>query len=448
MHLSAWIVELALSVLMMEVATMLFASRLPRREGFGWRICGVTAGAVLGGTLIWTGAEWLISGGEQMDNPMNFAVQLALFSAMLVLLTLSVTRCFDVGVWSALFCSTAGYTLQNFMSGLAELIIGLISKPGIAATDADLTSVTFVFLLAAALTYLPFYLLVIRNIDSRALAEVDDRGLLGIMAVVVFGVINFDLLIRLAVSVADTATLVVGFRVTHGLICCITYALEYELLVNRRLRHERLETQQLLAENARQYERSRKNVEAINVKCHDIRHQIRRLADGPAAVDPEVLADIAREVAIYDSSARTGNEALDTILTEKHLECRRAGITMTVTADGSALDFMSAADIYALFGNALDNAIRAVRELDDPERSSISVVVRQAMGNAVIHVDNYFDGRAPELDGEGLPRSKQVGEGHGFGVRSMRLTVERYGGTLATLVQGDTFHVNAILPLQ
>ena len=30
----------------------------------------------------------------------------------------------------------------------------------------------------------------------------------------------------------------------------------------------------------------------------------------------------------------------------------------------------------------------------------------------------------------------------------MRLTVERYGGTLATLVQSDTFHVNAIIPEQ
>ena len=38
---------------------------------------------------------------------------------------------------------------------------------------------------------------------------------------------------------------------------------------------------------------------------------------------------------------------------------------------------------------------------------------------------------------------------HGFGLRSMRLTVEGYGGTLATLVdrEGRTFHVNAMIPL-
>ncbi len=69
-------------------------------------------------------------------------------------------------------------------------------------------------------------------------------------------------------------------------------------------------------------------------------------------VDPAALADVAREVDVYDAAVHTGNEALDTILTEKSLVCQREGITLTCVADGSALDFMAPADIYALFGNA------------------------------------------------------------------------------------------------
>ena len=51
--------------------------------------------------------------------------------------------------------------------------------------------------------------------------------------------------------------------------------------------------------------------------------------------------------------------------------------------------------------------------------------------------------------------SKGDSANHGFGVRSMQLTVERYGGTLATLATLGTlatlaedgrFHVNAIIP--
>ena len=66
-----------------------------------------------------------------------------------------------------------------------------------------------------------------------------------------------------------------------------------------------------------------------------------------------------------------------------------------------------------------------------------------------IHIENRFaPDSAPRIGADGaLATSKADAENHGFGVRSMRLTVERYGGTLATLVQGDTFHVNAMIPL-
>ena len=47
----------------------------------------------------------------------------------------------------------------------------------------------------------------------------------------------------------------------------------------------------------------------------------------------------------------------------------------------------------------------------------------------------------------GLPvTTKEDRVSHGFGVRSMRLTVERYGGTLTVLAEGGRFHVNAIFP--
>ena len=115
------------------------------------------------------------------------------------------------------------------------------------------------------------------------------------------------------------------------------------------------------------------------------------------------------------------------------------------SADGPALDFMSAADIYALFGNALDNAIRAVNELDDAGVRSISLVVRRVAGVVSIHIENPFAGSMEMRDG--LPvTTKDDRTGHGFGLRSMRLTAERYGGTLTVLAEGGRFHVNAIFP--
>ena len=239
------------------------------------------------------------------------------------------------------------------------------------------------------------------------------------MAVVILMVIGFDLIIKSLCEMGIPVAYAVCLRFVHGFICIFTVWMEYELLVNRKLASERDTT-----ERERQYQ-SRESIEAINIKCHDLRHQIRALADGGAVVDPAALADVAREVDVYDAAVHTGNEALDTILTEKSLVCQREGITLTCVADGAALDFMAPADIYALFGNALDNAIEAARRAS---RRSISLVVRRAMGVTSICVENYFDAAAQPSFEDGLPQTTKADKAnHGFGMRSMRAELARPG---------------------
>ena len=160
-----------------------------------------------------------------------------------------------------------------------------------------------------------------------------------------------------------------------------------------------------------------------------------------------MLDEISREVGVYDSVVKSGNDALDTILTEKCLYCEKHGITLSCIADGRALDFVEPTDLYSFFGNALDNAIEAVERLDDPERRSIGLVVRRTGDMVSIHVENYFDGQV-SFGGEGLPLTHKGDEAnHGFGTRSMRMIAEGLGGSLACRVQGDVFHLDALLPV-
>lgn len=424
---------------------LMFTCRLARRERFGARIAALAAAV---GLLAVAGAG-LAPAFTDADGA-SYLLQLGLFSAMLALLVGVVAWLYKATPWTALFCCTAGYALQNFASGLTELCWLLAGVPEAAdgSLGAHLTrfAINVTCILAV---YVPFYLAFVRKLGREALEQIENPALLAIMTAVMLGVIGFDLLIK---CIGDFGWIedwcMVPLRVSHGLMCILTFALEYELLVNRRLQIEWEAEARVHAERERQYELSRANIEAINVKCHDIKHQIRALAGG-AVADPRALADLAHEVEFYDSAVRTGNEALDTILTEKRLTCTNEGITLSCVADGAALGFMRDADIYSFFGNALDNAIEATRGLDDIAMRSVSLVVRQVAGVASIHVENRY-AHEPVVNGEGtLLTSKDDIANHGFGLRSMRLTVEGYGGTLATLVdrEGRTFHVNAMIPL-
>ncbi len=447
---------LTLTMLQIAFAVGMFAWRLERRERFGLRLLAAALVPGLFALGFWSVWGLLFNGAGDIAESTAFwasiASQIVFFSLVIGYFSWVVTFLFEASPWTALFCCTAGYAVQNFASGLLELLWTLQVGTGVELTAAMDVGRIPANALCSAAVYVPFYLLVVRRLSRRGLEEIHEPALLAVMVVVAFGIIGFDLVIKNLTRSAGVAIyMVVSLRCVHGLMCAMTYALEYELLVSRHLREEAATTERVLAERERQYEASRQNIEAINIKCHDIRHQIRQLraADGQV-IDPAALCDIAREVDVYDSSVHTQNDALDTILTEKRLVCAREHITLSVVADGEALGFMSAAEIYSFFGNALDNAIEAVRQIDDAGARSISVVVRRAAGVVSIHVENRFAaGSAPAFGADGfLATSKKDQVNHGFGVRSMRLCVERYGGTLATLVQGNTFHVNAMIPVE
>ena len=68
------------------------------------------------------------------------------------------------------------------------------------------------------------------------------------------------------------------------------------------------------------------------------------------------------------------------MLTEKALDCETHSISINTVADGKALAFMEAADLYALFAGMLDGAIGLVANLEPPDSRQIDVTVVQRRG--------------------------------------------------------------------
>lgn len=149
---------------------------------------------------------------------------------------------------------------------------------------------------------------------------------------------------------------------------------------------------------------------------------------------------------IYDSIIQTGNEVLDAILTEKKLYCETHQITMTCMADGAQLSFLDPVDLYIIFGNALDNAIESVVHLADPDKRVISVSVRAKSGLAILRFENYYD--RPLQFKDGLPQTtKERKEEHGFGLKSIRHILEKYGGRMTIHPDGELFVLSASIPI-
>ena len=384
---------------------------------------------------------------QAWGSPAVLLAYMLIYVAVLGLMAAVVLACCDVPFTYAFFCAGAAYTAQN-LSFIMRIIIGntLLSS---ASSPAGSGAPDILSWATMTLTALVFYALFVRPLGHEGIEVVSDRSaLIAISAAIFFNIalntacsslIGHDLL---------PAQLLV-FQASQAGLCIIILYMEYELLVNRRLKIEAAATDQLIRDRERQYETSRDTIDAINIKMHDIRHQIRHLEDGSAGttvLDREVLREIASGVNVYDSAVKTGNDALDTILTEKSLLCDSLGIEFTCTADGSQLSFLSPAELYSLFGNMLDNAIEATRNLEDPAKKVITLGVRSHAGLVTIHEENYFSGTLRFADR--VPQStKNDPLNHGFGFRSMQMIVEGKGGALDCKTTGDVFSLDIALPL-
>ena len=408
------------------VAAVLFIHGLPHRDHLAMRIGCVLAVCIAFSAFMIAAYEWL---GTPLDGYFTSGIASTWVIANCAIILLAtipcLLLCFRATARPAVFCAVCGYALQNFGSGLGELVTVLAG----AALPAWLRGAPLTAG-CCTVTYVCFYLLLIRRINPEGLEAEDGRALVAMVFVTVFAVIGFDVVLKSAEVVGLPLTTFVPLRLIHGLVCVSVLVVNVELAVNGRLSSEKAATERILEERERQYAVSRENISAINARVHEIRHEVlRTLSEADSPIDRDLLADVAHEVSIYDSTVRTGNDALDTILTEKSLLCGRQGITLTCIADGSVLGLMSSADIYALFGTMLDHGIEVARGVDDPEGRSISLVVRRHAGAACIHME--------------CTRGDMVDEAPVSVARNIR----RYEGTASWSADAGTASLDALIPM-
>lgn len=230
----------------------------------------------------------------------------------------------------------------------------------------------------------------------------------------------------------------------YAVLCCwLALFIQFNLHQMVLISNEKQLIEHLQLEDRKQYEISESTIASINIKIHDAKH---KLAAYHGKLPSDEIESLKRDIDIYDSVIKVGNQALDVLLTEKNNKCQQKGIHLTCTGDGGILSFMKTMDIYSLFGNAVDNAIEAVDPLKD-EKKLIDISIEQRGNLVFLSFSNYFDG-VLELQ-DGLPqttKTEEVGY-HGYGMKSMRLIAAKYDGELSVTTRGELFHLNIYLQI-
>lgn len=236
-----------------------------------------------------------------------------------------------------------------------------------------------------------------------------------------------------------------GIIASFNIMACLLVILFlFEVYYKTNLSKENEIMKELRKEEIAQYELSKETIELINIKCHDMKHQIVQIAKNQS-MSEEAIENLSSLINIYDSSIVTSNKTLNVILSQKSLFCSQNGIKFSCVADAEKLGFMNDEDIYSLFGNIIDNAIEAVNDLTE-DKKIISLNVKSVGNMLSISTYNFYGGKIV-LD-NGLPvSSKKDSRYHGFGLKSVKMICEKYHGTLQIKTERETFAISILFIL-
>lgn len=229
-----------------------------------------------------------------------------------------------------------------------------------------------------------------------------------------------------------------------GLAILVAYHIQR---LHLRAQHDLESMEMILHNQYTQYQQSQETLDLINYKYHDLKHHIIALrAEENKEKRNAYLDQMEDEIRNYEAQNKTGNQVLDTFLTAKSLYCMREKIALTYVVDGARLDFMDVMDICSIFGNALDNAIECEKKIPETEKRMIHVSMFVQQTFLIIRFENYCEG---ELDFEqNLPvTTKKQAEFHGYGLKSLRHTVHKYGGEVDIDVEDQWFRLKILIPL-
>ncbi len=354
--------------------------------------------------------------------------------------------CSDVSLLDAGYCTSVAFIAAEFIAAFESQVyfyfVLLTKHDSMSASTIIMAAVYFIL-------FALFYLIVKRQVPGSRRLDVNRKELGSVILITLasFIISNINFAFKDAEIFEAVGAGIFYIRTLVDFSGLTMIYAQQEQRKEMRMKFELEAINNVLYRQYEQYQSSKESTELINRKYHDLKHQIAIIrAETDVAKKESYLAEMDRAISMYESEIKTGNSVLDTVLTGKSIYCREKGINLTCVADGSLLNFMDVMDICTIFGNAFDNAIEGVEKLADKDKHLIRVAVFSKNDFLMVRFENYFEDSIDFEDG--LPTTtKADSDYHGYGIKSIISTVNKYGGNVTINTSDNWFILRMLIPL-
>lgn len=342
-------------------------------------------------------------------------------------------------VFLILLAAVGSWAIQHFAWNFMSIIFDLIPN---VATALSHGSILTIFLVGLFVIYFAFFLLFykLKIVIRQNKAQVFSFFFAAVVIICAMFlsqlVTQWNIILRIYSC----------FVVFMALCVMIGFPYLYDLIIKERnLANEKNNLENMLVLQAKQQKLSKETIDVMNLKFHDMKNQIQTLKHVNQVEKDYAVSELEDSIDIYTNIARTNNEAIDIVITQKSLLCSSKRIRFTYIIDGKSLSFLSTSDITSLYGNIIDNAIEAVEREKDDFRL-IKLRTYKQGGLILIQEENYCH-NSLSFDNNQLPIStKNDSINHGYGLKSIKYIVDKYEGQLTTTLKDDVFTLLAAIP--
>lgn len=359
-------------------------------------------------------------------------------------LTFTVEICSEDGWKKALFVSCCALIFQHIFYILFKAARSLL-----VVCEADGPVLDFVlYLILMVCTYTAMYFLFVKNIEKYETPKIGWAGVVTVSALTFVFAVPLNLYFQrlFARSGAEYGAPNAVFSLVGGVVCAFALVLLFYLQRGAKIKEELDVTKAVQESERKQYEVFKQSMETLNIKYHDLKYSLTNRGNGEKEKkDEKWTQETKQALDVCGTMQNTGNATLDSILVEKRFECDALEIQFeSEVLDGSLLSKMEEVDIYSVFGNALDNAIECLQKVSK-EKRFLRLNLSRVNGMAKIQVENYTP-TALDIKTGISGSSKKFKGVHGFGVKSIERTIQKYNGFIHYTTEDDIFILVIIFP--
>ena len=146
------------------------------------------------------------------------------------------------------------------------------------------------------------------------------------------------------------------------------------------------------------------------------------------------LDELQAPINNLNSKRWTGDDTVDYLINSKAALAESLGVRFDAAVEFPRFTTLRGADLCAILGNLLDNALEAAQQVSDAP--FVQMKIRRIQQMLVIKVENSA---LPPQTENGTLRSAKTGSLHGWGLKSAASAAEKYDGVVQAAYEKGVF---------